>query len=197
MKMELIVACNEDGIIGDGNKNTIPWHVPEDLTHFKELTTNQIIVMGRKTYESLPASPLPNRIHVVISHVYEPIINDTKTVFIAQYNDAIKIIRKLHHKYPMKTIYIIGGNQIYDLFFDQCVKFHITVISNTSIKPVQIQIPTTSPNVPKYIYFDNWNDIKSNPDLYPFVYQSGLYESRNKPYQYQYFTYIRSNPYFT
>lgn len=184
MDMELIVACDENGLIGCGNK--IPWHVPEDLKRFKELTTNHILVMGRKTYDSLP-SPLLNRIHIVISRVFEPIVNEDNTLYIAHYSDAMNILRKLRSSHPYKKVYIIGGGQIYDMFFDQCTKFHITVISNNQ--------PYKSPEVDRSekVFFENWEDIKSSPEIFPLVYQSDIYQSRNKSYSYQYFTYNKSN----
>lgn len=198
MDMELIVACNENGLIGDGK--TIPWHVPEDLKRFKELTTNHILVMGRKTYDSLPGScPLPNRIHIVISHVVEPIINEDNTVYITHYYDAMNILRKLHNCHPYKRVYIIGGSQIYKLFFDQCSKFHITVISSNTSQYIDTveksQGVDKSPDVDKSenVFFENWKDITSNSELFPLVYQSDIYQSRNKQYSYQYFTYDRRN----
>lgn len=184
--MELIVACNENGLIGDGK--TIPWYVPEDLKRFKELTSNHILVMGRKTYDSLPGSaPLPNRIHVVISRVFEPQVNDDKTVYISHYIDAMNTLQKLRILYPHKKVYIIGGSQIYSLFFDQCIRFHITVVSCNA--------PVKSPEVDesKNVFFENWKDIKTTPEMYSLVYQSNIYESRNKQYSYQYFTYDNRN----
>ena len=62
---ELVVAMDVDGCIG--SNNTIPWSLPEDLKHFKELTENNIVIMGRKTFESLPNGPLKNRMNIVIS----------------------------------------------------------------------------------------------------------------------------------
>ena len=64
--MRLIVALNQDNIIG--NNNNIPWKVKYDLQRFKQLTNQQIIVMGRKTYESLPIKPLKNRMNIVITN---------------------------------------------------------------------------------------------------------------------------------
>lgn len=64
--MKLIVACDPKGGIGYNGK--LPWDkIHGDLPRFKELTTGKIVVMGRKTFESLPVKPLPNRINVVIS----------------------------------------------------------------------------------------------------------------------------------
>lgn len=63
--LHAIWAQNEAGIIGDGA--TMPWHVPEDLKHFKEKTLGADVIMGRKTWESLPKTPLPGRRNIIIS----------------------------------------------------------------------------------------------------------------------------------
>ena len=62
--VSIIVAVAENGVIGD--KNTLLWHISEDLKHFKAVTTGRPVIMGRKTYESL-GRPLPNRTNVVIT----------------------------------------------------------------------------------------------------------------------------------
>lgn len=66
-KVNLIYATSINGIIG--YKGKIPWHLPEDLESFKEKTLGQTVIMGRKTWESLPASmkPLPGRSNIVVS----------------------------------------------------------------------------------------------------------------------------------
>ena len=61
----ILVAVSPEGIIG--KNNTIPWHYSADLKRFKRLTTGKTIIMGRKTWESLPIKPLPNRRNIVIS----------------------------------------------------------------------------------------------------------------------------------
>ncbi|MDO4631654.1 MAG: dihydrofolate reductase [Corynebacterium sp.] len=63
--LKAIWAQNLNGLIGDGK--TMPWHVPEDLQHFKKVTLGSPIIMGRRTWESLPARPLPGRTNVVLS----------------------------------------------------------------------------------------------------------------------------------
>lgn len=60
-----IWAQSLDGIIGDGAG--MPWHLPEDLKHFKETTLGSPVVMGRRTWESLPVTPLPSRANIIIS----------------------------------------------------------------------------------------------------------------------------------
>ena len=69
--VSIIVAVAENGVIGD--KNTLLWHISEDLKHFKAVTTGHPVIMGRKTYESL-GRPLPNRTNVVITRQQVEII---------------------------------------------------------------------------------------------------------------------------
>ena len=61
----ILVAVSPEGIIG--KDNTIPWHYSADLKRFKRLTTDNTLIMGRKTWESLPIKPLPNRRNIVIT----------------------------------------------------------------------------------------------------------------------------------
>ena len=66
-RLVVIAAVARDGIIGADNR--LPWHLPEDLRHFKELTTGRTVVMGRRTWESLPDRfrPLPGRRNIVVT----------------------------------------------------------------------------------------------------------------------------------
>ena len=67
MKLHLIFARAANGVIGINN--TLPWHLPEDLAHFKRVTLGQPVIMGRKTWDSLPARfrPLPGRLNIVVT----------------------------------------------------------------------------------------------------------------------------------
>ena len=67
MKLHLILARARNGVIG--NNNTLPWHLPEDLAHFKRTTLGCPVIMGRKTWDSLPSKfrPLPGRLNVVVT----------------------------------------------------------------------------------------------------------------------------------
>ena len=67
MKLHLIFARARNGVIGKDNQ--MPWHLPEDLAHFKRVTLGQPVIMGRKTWDSLPARfrPLPGRLNIVIT----------------------------------------------------------------------------------------------------------------------------------
>ena len=67
MKLNLIFARAANGVIG--HRNTLPWHLPEDMTHFKRTTLGCPVIMGRKTWDSLPPKfrPLPGRLNVVVT----------------------------------------------------------------------------------------------------------------------------------
>ena len=120
--MEMIVACDFNGVIGIDN--SIPWYIPEDLKNFKLLTNNHILVMGRKTFESLPNGPLKNRIHIVLSNSMKNYHNNDKVIItnLDNVNNVINNVKK------DKKVFVIGGNEIYNLFFDKCSKFHLTFV---------------------------------------------------------------------
>jgi dihydrofolate reductase len=128
MELELIVAFSKNFVIG--NENKLPWRIPEDLKRFKELTTNNIVVMGRKTFESLPSGPLKNRINIVLTkqNISDANVTDANVI------DA-NVIYTNFEKFPSiiqnfndKKIFIIGGSEIYNLFLPYCKIIHITYI---------------------------------------------------------------------
>jgi dihydrofolate reductase len=101
----LIAALAENNCIG--KNGTLPWHIPEDLAHFKELTNGKIVLMGRKTWESLPEKfrPLPNRKNIVISRQKGYELPADVEIF-DEITDAFK-------KYQKDEIFVIGGAEIY------------------------------------------------------------------------------------
>lgn len=86
---------------------------PKDMKRFRELTTDQVVIMGRKTYDSLPNGTLPNRVNYVISNTLEG--NSSTTVFS---NLELAII-SAQTEYPDKEIFIIGGESIYHQALEQ------------------------------------------------------------------------------
>lgn len=116
----LIVAKSENNIIGD--KGRIPWYIPKDLKRFKELTTNNVVIMGRKTFESLPEEyrPLPNRINIILSKD-----KSFKTNCCMVFNDLKKAIRKAGSD---KEIFIIGGGEIYKESLKYADKIYMTEV---------------------------------------------------------------------
>ena len=128
--MELIVAKNKNNVIGD--KGTLLWHVPGDLKYFREITDKQIIVMGRKTYESLPNGPLPNRINVVLSRDADKWKSqETNDLYFTNLENIDALLTKLNDN-TKRRIIIIGGVEIYKEFIDKCEVFHVTQIYDWS-----------------------------------------------------------------
>jgi dihydrofolate reductase len=126
MDYELIAAMSDDYVIGYNHQ--MPWHIPEDLKFFKRMTLNSIIVMGRKTFDSFPNGPLPNRIHLVITktpHLYA----NKENVIYCTYEDVTRAID--HYRTASKKVFIIGGAEIYKLFLDDCAVLHITLIDKS------------------------------------------------------------------
>jgi len=126
---ELIVAMNEEGVIGitdASGQQKIPWHVPEDLRQFKEKTRGHIVVMGRKTFDSLPNGPLPDRLHIVITRT--PTLSLYPSVIYASLDDCYDLLSKMWAVSPHKKVFICGGADIYRMFLDKCQRFHITSV---------------------------------------------------------------------
>ena len=108
---------------GIGFNGDLLEHIPEDLRYFKEITENNWIVMGRKTWDSLPKKPLSNRSHLVITNnpmSYE----DMDRVLFAKLNHA-KLIMKTQRGIDF---FVIGGGQIYEKLLPICDKVYITKI---------------------------------------------------------------------
>ena len=115
----LIFACDEANAIGkDGD---LPWHQPSDLLHFKRITIHKSIVMGRKTWESLPGV-LPKREHLVLSR------SAREDVEVVSYEDVIE-------RSKVVNIMIIGGGEIYRMFIDVANEIFRTVIHTNVESP--------------------------------------------------------------
>ena len=104
MKIKIIVAISNNNAIG--KDNLLLWKLSTDLKMFKELTTNNVIIMGRKTFDSL-GKALPNRINMVITR--NKYFDADNVVSINNLNKAIELSREYD-----KDVYVIGGGQIYE-----------------------------------------------------------------------------------
>ncbi|QNP48157.1 dihydrofolate reductase [Diaphorobacter aerolatus] len=106
MQINLIFARADNGIIGkDG---VMPWHLPEDLAHFKELTQGRPVIMGRKTWDSLPERfrPLPDRLNIVVTR--QEVWQDEGAKPATSLEDALEIASQ-----SADTAWVMGGAQIY------------------------------------------------------------------------------------
>ena len=119
--ISIIVAKGNKNEIGKNNK--LLCNLPEDMKHFKELTTGKTVIMGRKTYESI-GRLLPNRMNVVVSSsMKDPHIPN------------LKVFRSLdevysHYQRYSGEVFVIGGSSVYEYFKDKCDKLYITEIND-------------------------------------------------------------------
>ena len=102
-----VVALSNNNVIGVNN--SLPWNLKTDLAHFKNYTSNKIIVMGRKTYESI-GRPLPNRINLIVSNTIKE-INGAE--LFKNTEDAINKARELCINKNLEEIIIIGGGYLF------------------------------------------------------------------------------------
>ena len=110
-----IAAMSLNRVIGAGNK--IPWHLPDDFKWFKQLTTGNVIVMGRKTFESI-GKPLPNRETIILS----------RSQFSFPGVRTIKDLSEIDLKIETREVFICGGAQVYAQALPLCSDLYLTLV---------------------------------------------------------------------
>ena len=163
-----IVAVDEDW--GIGFNDELLEKIPEDLKYFKELTTGNTVVMGRKTWDSLPIKPLPNRGNFIISRE-TPLLMENKAIRMNL--DMIKDTMKANEN---ENYFIIGGGQIYKELLPFCDRVYVTKIYTS-----HENVDTYFPNLDEP---EEWNTWKV------------VHQSKTKIYNnilYQFWTYDRIN----
>lgn len=105
-------------VIGAGNK--IPWHLPEDFRWFKQMTTGHVIVMGRKTFESI-GKPLSNRTTIVLS----------RSQFACPGVQTIASLDELPSLVANRQVFICGGAQLYEQLLPRCSDLYLTLVKRT------------------------------------------------------------------
>ncbi|WP_457280083.1 dihydrofolate reductase [Polaromonas sp. P5_D5] len=123
MKIHMIFARAANGVIG--RDNTIPWRLPEDMARLKRLTTGWPVIMGRKTWDSLPVKfrPLPGRTNIVITR--QPDWKDTGAETAASLADALALCAS------SAEVWILGGAQIYAQAMPLADRIEVTEIAET------------------------------------------------------------------
>jgi dihydrofolate reductase len=112
-RFKAIIAMAENRVIGRENK--LPWHIPEELRWFKRMTTGHVIIMGRRTWESI-GKPLPNRETIVVTQT--PI-------------EGVRTVRSLSEIDPANDsidYFVIGGAQLFKEALPQCSDVYLTVV---------------------------------------------------------------------
>ncbi|WPF66747.1 MULTISPECIES: dihydrofolate reductase [unclassified Corynebacterium] len=121
-----IWAQDREGVIGDGRG--MPWHLPEDLRHFKEVTLGAPVIMGRRTWESLPIKPLPGRENIVLS-----------SRAAGEWSRGARVATEI----PGKG-WIIGGGEIYAATIGEVDVVEVTLVDTRA----QVDTPVYAPAVP-------------------------------------------------
>ncbi len=158
-KISIIAAVADNYAIG--KTNSLPWHLPADLKHFRLLTTGHAVVMGKRTFESLSNGPLPNRKNIVLTSIMSEGVNEG--YFEADsLEDALDLCEHEEH------IFIMGGATVYRQSIDRADSMYITWVHGS------FSADTFFPE----INFENWNEVsredheadEKNPHSYSFVY---------------------------
>lgn len=157
--IHLVAAMSKNRVIGKDNK--LIWHLPRDLKMFKIITQNEIVIQGRKTYESI-GKPLPNRTNIVLTRQqsYDP-------------HPSVKVTDNMEALIDMGRsldIYVIGGSEIYKQFLPHADVIHLTYIDH--------EFEGDS-------YFPKFED-----DFELFYNEKGLKDEKN-PYDYFFRKYIK------
>lgn len=121
-----VMAATRQGVIG--NSGRLPWHYPQELKHFQDVTRDQVIIMGRKTYDSMPEKLLLNRTAIVMSRNKNLTL---KHAYVAHSLDqCLSYINSLD---DCKKAFAIGGSQIIELFLSHNLisSFILTIIKKS------------------------------------------------------------------
>ena len=152
----ILVAYDENRVIG--NEGRLPWDLPKDLKLFKERTLDNIVIMGRKTWESLPVKPLPKRLNIVVSKSWnEKLEKSGKWEYSEFYvrpslEKACFFARLRAESYiPKKEIYIIGGAMIYEAALNSGLVDKIIVSKIHGVHEGDVYFPELS---------EGWNHSK-------------------------------------
>lgn len=156
--INLIVAADINW--GIGYNNELLEKIPEDLKRLKELTSgfNKAVVMGRKTWDSLPIKPLPNRVNIILSRNYTNIVMGQAVL------SSMENIQHLFKVADNIDYYIIGGGQIYKELLPYCDKVYLTRIFKC-----HNNVDTYFPNIDEQ--FTSWKIIDRSEikgDLIPY-----------------------------
>ena len=159
--LSLIVAISENNAIGKAGD--LLCHLPNDLKHFKELTTGATVVMGKKTFFSLPRRPLPNRRNIVLTR-------DTAFAY-----DNTEVAHSIHELQSMlqtnERVFIIGGGEVYKQFMPLANELHITHIHH-----IWEDADTFFPQIDPTIW-RRTSEERNNPDeKHAFAYTFATYK---------------------
>lgn len=117
--ISIVVAMDKNGLIGSQGK--LPWRIKTEMKHFQRVTDGGVCIFGRKTWESLPKKPLPNRENLVIS----------SNPSISPFDNIWDTLRFSHVNYPQNQIFICGGLSLYEQTLPFVDRVYLSLIDET------------------------------------------------------------------
>ncbi|MGA2405440.1 MAG: dihydrofolate reductase [Bacteroidales bacterium] len=162
--ISIIVAVSEDW--GIGKDNELLWHISEDLKRFKKLTSGNTVIMGKKTWESLPRRPLAGRKNVVLTDNPQESIENSVTAYSIE--DALSKCG------PDEGIFIIGGGSIYRQFMPVTDRLFITHVHKKA--PADVYFPRIDPEIWNVVEEEEFRASETNE--IPYTYR--IYLRKNK-----------------
>lgn len=156
MKFKLIACINERNVIG--RNGGLLYSIKNDLKNFKRMTTNNVVIMGRKTFESLPnKSPLPNRINIIVTSDDNFNVDKNDNVFIVHsINEVIDLCNAF---FSNKELFVIGGGNLYNQFLDLNLvnEALITKVNDDSFEEGDVTINTPWDSDDKWkVYYESY-----------------------------------------
>lgn len=157
-KISIIVAADEKNAIG--SNNNLLCHLPNDLKYFKSITNNHSIIMGRKTFESLPKGALPNRRNIVVSRNAD--LQFDRCEMCRSLNNAIELCKE------EEEAFIIGGGTIYNEAIGIADKIYLTRIHHI-FENADTFFPEINFKVWKEVFRERHESDENNKYAYSFI----------------------------
>ena len=155
--ISIIVAVSDDW--GIGKNNELLWRISEDLKRFKRLTLGKSVIMGKKTWESLPIRPLPGRKNIVLTDMPQEQIEKAITVYSIE-----EALSKCHKR---EEVFVIGGGSVYQQFMPFAERLYITHVCGNA--PADIFFPPIDMNIWKIIEEEHFPENETNTIPYKYV----------------------------
>ena len=155
--ISIIVAISDD--YGIGKNNELLWHISEDLKRFKKLTLGKTVIMGKKTWESLPRRPLPGRKNIVLTDVPGECIDCSITAYSIE--DALGKCEK------NEEIFVMGGGSIYRQFMPIADRLYITHVHLKAA--ADVYFPEIDPLVWEVIEKEDFNGNQDHDIPYTYI----------------------------
>ncbi len=125
MKISIIVAVAENGVIG--KNNDLPWHLPKDMKYFRDTTMGHCVIMGRKNYDSIPLKyrPLEGRTNIIVTR--QKNFKAENCIVVNSIEDALEVAKKKNES----EVFVIGGAEVFKHTINIADKLYYTRIYNS------------------------------------------------------------------